>query len=403
MGLSINPRKFTGYLIGLVVALSIVEVGLRFIEATPLWRALPVIEPILGQPDYDIGYKFTPGVEGTWVRENRSKIRINSLGLRDFEISQKKPPGVFRVVLTGDSMVEALQVDQNYTFDNIAERKLSQDGLHVEIANLGMSGNGPLRQLVRLENFGYPLEPDLAILYASAGDFLTGELLRDVQNPGYVATSDGNLERGYAFRDRWQIRHADSFLGRSFIALLQHSSVFRMLYLRSRDPWQQVLGLSTAHPSSKMSPDLCWTSMIEPLDKLWNSRTPDVHWQATNRFLDDLADSTSKHKLPVVFLMADIPVPQVSCTAAINMRQRVITKMSKAFESRGLKFVDWNEALLKSGAIRDPADLQGLKGFGSKGSGGHLNYRGHEVFATALSDFIVRYKPMVAPVSDLKQ
>jgi hypothetical protein len=361
-----------------------------------------VIEPILGQPDYDIGYSFTPGAEGTWVRENRARIRINSLGLRDFEISPKKPLGAFRVALTGDSMVEALQVEQAWTFDNIAERKLAQSGRPVEIANLAMSGNGPLRQLVRLERFGYPLAPDLAILYSSASDFLTGELLRDDQNPGYVATSNGSLERGYGFRSRWQVRHANSSLGRSFIGLLQHSAVLRMFYLRSRDPWRRILGLPIEKSSAGAPQDPCGTSSIKSLDALWNGKEPAAHSRATNRFLDDLASSTATRRLPVVFLMADIPVPHASCADALAMRQRVILTMSKAFVSRGMLFVDWNTVLLKTTMIDDPAEFRYLRGFDKTVPGGHLNYRGHEVFATALADVIMQAVERVADVPDHK-
>ena len=390
MRLSGKRRKLVGYLIGLAVAFSIFEGGLQLIEATPMWRALPVIEPILGQPDYDIGYSFTPETEGTWVRENRARIRINSLGLRDFEISLKKPPGTFRIALTGDSMVEALQVEQAWTFDNIAELRLAQSGRLVEIANLAMSGNGPLRQLVRLEHFGYPLAPDLAILYSSASDFLTGELLRDDQNPGYVMTAEGSLERGYGFRNRWQVRHVNSPLGRSFIGLLQHSSVVRMLYLRSRDPWHRILGLPVEKPSAGAPQDPCATSSIKSLDALWNGKEPVAHSRATNRFLDDLASSTAARRLPVVFLMADIPIPQASCRDTLQMRQRVISTMSEAFASRGMLFVDWNMTLLKVAGIDNPTEFRNLRGFDKKVPGGHLNYRGQEVFATALTDVIMQ-------------
>jgi hypothetical protein len=390
MRLSGKRQKLVGYMIGLVGAFAIFEGGLQLIEATPTWRALPVIEPILGQPDYDIGYSFTPGTEGTWVRENRARIRINSLGLRDFEISPQKPPGTFRIALTGDSMVEALQVEQERTFDNIAERRLAQSGRPVEIANLAMSGNGPLRQLVRLEHFGYPLDPDLAILYSSASDFLTGELLRDDQNPGYVATSHGSLERGYGFRSRWQVRNVDTFLGRSFIAMLQHFAVMRMIYLRSRDPWRRVLGLPAEKPAKGSRADPCATSSLETLDSLWSGERPVHHARATRRFLDDLAQSTAAARIPVIYLMADIPIPEASCGRSIELRRRVVDAMSNAFVSRGMKFVDWNAAVLEATGQTAPAVLSGLRGFDKTVPGGHLNYRGHEVFAAALTDVVRR-------------
>lgn len=392
-------RRGVGILLGGVCSLLFVELALWGIEASPLWRVLPVIEPILGQPDHDIGYSFTPGTEGTWVREHRARIRINSLGLRDSEVAVAKQPGVMRVALTGDSMVEALQVDQGQTFDTLAERKLTAAGRPVEIVNLAMSGNGPLRQLVRLERFGYPLAPDLAVSYASAFDFLTGELLKDDQNPGYVSTVNGGLERGYGFRDRWQVRYVDTVWGRSFVGLLQHSAVARMLYLRSRDPWQRILGLPAAIPPVRgVERDPCAASALRSLERLWLAQQPDeIHWRATSRFLDDLAASTAAAQVPVLYLMADIPMPDPTCAQSVKSRRKIVKAMAEAFASRGLGFVDWNMALAKvmrkeQGGAAEA--LQTLRGFDAKNSGGHLNFHGHEVFALALTETISRNVPL---------
>ncbi|MEW6593822.1 MAG: hypothetical protein AB1413_03015 [Thermodesulfobacteriota bacterium] len=338
-----------GVLLGGLCSLFLLELALQGIEASPLWRVLPVIEPILGQPDRDIGYSFTPGTTGTWVREHRARIRINSLGLRDGEVAVSKQPGVLRVALTGDSMIEALQVEQEQTFESLAERKLTAAGRPAEIVNLAMSGNGPLRQLVRLERFGYPLAPDLVVSYASVFDFFSGELLRDDQNPGYVATSSGEFERGYGFRNRWQVRYVDTIWGRSFVGLLQHSAVARMLYLRSRDPWQRILGLpAAASPARGVEHDPCAASVLRSLEGLWLAQQPDeLHWRATSRFLDDLAASTAAAQVPVLYLMADIPMPDPTCVESVESRGKIVKAMADAFASRGLGFVDWNQDLAK--------------------------------------------------------
>ena len=33
----------------------------------------------------NVGFEFTPNAEGVWIKENRTKVKINSLGLRDLE------------------------------------------------------------------------------------------------------------------------------------------------------------------------------------------------------------------------------------------------------------------------------------------------------------------------------
>src|SRR5467141_4049794 len=78
-------------LLGGCLSLVLVDSGLRLIEATPLWRLLPVVEPILGQPNSEFGFDSTPGARGVWTREHRSRVQINSLGLRDVERDPVKP------------------------------------------------------------------------------------------------------------------------------------------------------------------------------------------------------------------------------------------------------------------------------------------------------------------------
>src|SRR6516225_7978868 len=87
------------FLGGILLALLVFDAGLRLVEATPLWWILPVIEPIPGQPDRDFGFDATPGAAGIWSKEHRSRIRVNSLGLRDVERDLVKPAGTVRVGL----------------------------------------------------------------------------------------------------------------------------------------------------------------------------------------------------------------------------------------------------------------------------------------------------------------
>ena len=61
------------FLFGGMLALLVVDFGLRLIEVTPLWRILPVVQPILGQPDKDFGFESTPGGRGIWTTEHRAR------------------------------------------------------------------------------------------------------------------------------------------------------------------------------------------------------------------------------------------------------------------------------------------------------------------------------------------
>src|SRR6516165_5133760 len=62
--LSTRLSRLGRFLFGGMLALLVVDFGLRLIEVTPLWRILPVVQPILGQPDKDFGFESTPDGRG---------------------------------------------------------------------------------------------------------------------------------------------------------------------------------------------------------------------------------------------------------------------------------------------------------------------------------------------------
>src|SRR5262245_47653498 len=336
------------FLFGAILALLVVDFGLRLIEVTPLWRVLPVVQPILGQPDKDFGFESTPGGRGIWATEHRARLHLNSLGLRDVERELAKPAGTFRIGLLGDSMVEAAQVSQQATFVAIAERRLRADGYNLELINLAIAGPSPIRQLWRLERRGYPLNLDLVVAHSAASSFLSGTLLDDSANPAYVRMGNGELAVGYGFRERFSQRHADDLIGRLFVALYQNSPLFRMLYLRSKEPWSVLLGLPSAQsasqrsvlalppPASEAARVACdqATAALEPMIHLWRDHRPELLWAATARFLDDLAQSARTHGVRVLYAIRDIPLPPRDCPAT-SARADLLLAMERGVSGRG--------------------------------------------------------------------
>jgi hypothetical protein len=374
-------------LAGVLLALLAVEVLLRLIEATPLWRVLPVVEPILGHPDRDVGYDFTPGASGIWPRENRAVVRINALGLRDVERSRAKPAGYVRIGLLGDSMVEATQVDQSATFGALAERLLWAGGRKVQLINLAMAGPSPIRQLLRLEKHGYSLGLDWVVANSAGGSFFSGLLLDDSENPAYVESSDGRLVRGHGFRSRLSQRFADHPVGRAFVALYQGSPLFRMLYLHMKKPWPAFLGLPTADSGPTTlaagNADACAaaTALLRPHIELWRDHRPARAWASTRQFLDDFAAGTSAHGVRVLYAIRDIPLPPAGCETAGRQRADLMSALAPEFTRRGMRFVDWSAAVAETLGARDTSRLQG---FGVNRGGGHLNYDGHRAWAATL-------------------
>ena len=73
---------------------------------------------------------------------DRALVRINALGLRGPEVAPKRP-GVFRVLVFGDSYAFGVGVDEENVLTSELERLLSEDalsGVEVEVLNLGVAG-----------------------------------------------------------------------------------------------------------------------------------------------------------------------------------------------------------------------------------------------------------------------
>ena len=96
--------------------------------------------------------RFIPGMGSTYIphayyrhtKEGFSEGYFNAHGFRDYERSYTKPKGTFRILVLGDSYVEALQVALENSFPALLEKKLNENSTSTkfEVLNLGQSGFG---------------------------------------------------------------------------------------------------------------------------------------------------------------------------------------------------------------------------------------------------------------------
>jgi len=92
-------------------------------------------------------------------------VAFNSAGMRDREHAVAKPEGVFRVLVLGDSFMEALQVPFEESFPSVVEHELSQEtGRRVEVLNASVSGWGTDDELKYLTRYGMQWKPDLILV-----------------------------------------------------------------------------------------------------------------------------------------------------------------------------------------------------------------------------------------------
>jgi carbamoyltransferase len=112
------------------------------------------------QPDW--GYRFTPGLKARVDHEGGGYlVRVNEAGFRcRHEFRREKSPGVFRVLLFGDSYTAGDGVSNKDRYGDVLEALLP--GL--EVYNFGLSGSGTDQQYLIYRGVGSDLEHDLVLI-----------------------------------------------------------------------------------------------------------------------------------------------------------------------------------------------------------------------------------------------
>ena len=155
-------KRWTARIIQLVISLTLVlaisECAVRKLAPQPL--NLLRVRP-------DGLFSHVPGADVTFYGlDSQARVKINSDGLRDVERPRAKPPGVTRVLVLGDSMVEGLQVELEETLPKQLEQRLSEalPGRKLDVINAGVSGSSAPMALLYLERDGLAFDPDLLVV-----------------------------------------------------------------------------------------------------------------------------------------------------------------------------------------------------------------------------------------------
>jgi hypothetical protein len=124
------------------------------------------------------GWGHIPGSSG-WAQrclngkpEFRTFVRINGQGLHDREIPYARTAAQ-RILVLGDSFVEAFQVDFEESFVKRLEASLNapdSPGARVEVVNAGVSGWGTDNSLLWFQTEGWRYRPDVVMLVFNTGN-----------------------------------------------------------------------------------------------------------------------------------------------------------------------------------------------------------------------------------------
>nr|MBI2905599.1 hypothetical protein [Chloroflexota bacterium] len=170
----------------------------RYLAQAGLWLALALVaaegllrvaveaRPFNYTYDGDWGWEPVAGSIELWAREGYGITRYLAHG----EIATPYDDGDKTVVVLGDSHTEARQVNGSDNFVSVAERALRQQGLSINLRNLGRTDAG-LPDYVYLAPFIKEVyRPDLVVVQISAQDFTSADAFGANRSNYFVLNGD---------------------------------------------------------------------------------------------------------------------------------------------------------------------------------------------------------------------
>jgi len=150
-------------ILSVFAALAILEVVVRLIEMGHLPERRP--DPLLG-------VRSVPNAVYEHINEGYSRGRFNSHGLRDREIPYEKPKDSKRVLILGDSFMEALQVSMDSSFPGRLQTLIGKalPWHNIKVINAGRGGMGTAEEYLWYVTEGVKYSPDLVLLAFYVGN-----------------------------------------------------------------------------------------------------------------------------------------------------------------------------------------------------------------------------------------
>src|SRR5262245_38387386 len=330
-------------------------------------QPLAVRHPELWRADAAVGYAHQPNV----------RLRMNT-GERDVTVVTDsdghrvglagRPEADTRILVLGDSFMEALQVEYEQSLSGLLEERLpSVLGRPVAVVDTGMSGWQPSRYLaqarVELARRSY----DLVLVSIFLGNDIEEQRLADLHQgvaEGGVNALPG-ADRSWLFER--VVLPANQFLR-------EHSQLFVLLKDRSR-PLLTRLGLREID--------------LPPYFRRGDEASP--RWEVTAGICRDIADEAGKRGAPTLFLLipADFQVHTdeffdyvqgAGIDAQAYDLDQPARLLGEALRAQGLDVVDLVPALRA-------AHGRGIRSFGKADR--HLSPAGHDVIERAIEPLVL--------------
>ncbi len=219
-------------------------------------------------------------------------VEINGKGARGPEVDYAKPDDVYRILIIGDSFVEALQVDYEQTFYALLQAELAKHNTPeqtYEVVALGRTGWGTLQEYLYYHVEGYKYQPDLVIVLFYINDVADNYpsfFYPGINNTNFEYVFEGDSVRIVDTNNEPLPPNAPRRLYNALPTLLRKTNLAR-LYVRLGDPPPPVLtpgGVMTrVHPQF-------YIYVTDPKPEGY-----DEGWRRTARALELLADETQQN------------------------------------------------------------------------------------------------------------
>jgi len=117
-----------------------------------------------------VGYRNQPNLHGTFWG---APVSINSLGLRDREISLAPLPNEFRILVMGDSWPFGIGVRADQSLSYLLERMIAEDArenIPIRTIDMGVPSYNTEAELAQFQSLGCKLHPNLVVLLFAIND-----------------------------------------------------------------------------------------------------------------------------------------------------------------------------------------------------------------------------------------
>lgn len=326
------------------------------------------------RPDPLLGVRSIPNAAYEYRDEGYSGGRINSLGLRDREIPYMKTENAKRILILGDSFMEALQVNLDGSFPKLLQTFIGEalPEHNIETVNAGRGGMGTVEEYLWYVTEGVKYRPDLVLLAFYAGnDFrdnsksLTG---RAALKPYIIFDAD-------TFRVDASFSESRSYKIRAFFWPLFNASVLAAETARRIGVFMN--GIAAKAGGAPCPKDVGVFGAFP--DGVWDSA-----YTATGKLVA-LLDGAVKRNASAFCVMIvpdsyQIEDAESECVKGADLRKpnRFIRETA---EARGIPVFDLTDAFEREHSLTGDY----MYGFGKNLGTGHWNEKGHRLAAQTIA------------------